>query len=88
MKDDNVVYLGPRRIVEQDDCRAWTPRELLQHMLKLLDAGELPVDSIVVVFTRVTPEGTLTGMRRSQASLLQTIGMLETAKHDLLEMVL
>ena len=86
---DNVIPLGPRRVVEHEDCRGWTPRELLMDLVAKIDGDPaFKPDSILVVYTKFVGEATVTGMLRSKASLLQTIGMIETAKHDLLEQVL
>lgn len=87
--NDNVIPLGPRRAIAQDDCRGWTPRELLTHLISMIDSdSEFNPASILVCYTQKFAEGTVTGLKRSQASLLETIGMIETAKHDLLEQVL
>ena len=90
MASDNIIPLGPRRVVAQDDCRAWTPRELLAHLILKIDDPEdsFKPSMILVCYTQKYLEGTVTGMKRSQASLLESIGMIETAKHDLLEQVL
>lgn len=87
--NDNVIPLGPRRAIAQDDCRGWTPRELLVYLLTRIDNDPTFVPTaILVCYLQKCPESTMTGLRRSQASLLETIGMIETAKHDLLEQVL
>ena len=81
------ISLGERRALAEDDCSKWTPRELLAAMLRDIDNGRIHPDGIVVCFFQHEGEGTRTGMRRSKATVMQSVAMIEMAKHDLLAAV-
>ena len=63
-----------------DDCRKWTPRDLLISLLRQIDAGEIEPSSMLVCYEAMNEDDegdqfiALSGMRRTHA-----IGMLTTA---------
>jgi hypothetical protein len=81
---DAPVSLGERRALAEDDATKWSARELLVHMLREHDNGSCQLDGVVVCFLKREGEFTRTGIRRSKISVLETVGLLEVAKHDLL----
>jgi hypothetical protein len=74
--------LGERRAIRDDDCTKWTPKELLTAMLRDLDS--LKPDGIVVCYFKRGDPGTITGMRRSNTTVMEAVAMIEMAKYDLL----
>ena len=76
------ISIGERK--GMDDCRDWTPRELLVYMLRLIDKGELQPDDLVVLFAYKKGNGTVTGMKRSKATIREAVALCEIAKFDLL----
>jgi hypothetical protein len=80
--DKPMKSLGERRMQKADDCRLWTPKELLEALLR--DFEENPVEGLVVCYFRRVEGSTLTGMRRSKVTLMEAVAMIEMAKFDLL----
>lgn len=75
--------LAERRGLE--DCQRWAPRDVLIHMLRQIDSGEWVPDGIVICWVRHEDDDhTATGLRRSKCTVLEAVGMIEAAKHDLL----
>jgi hypothetical protein len=79
---DMPISLGERRALRDDDCTKWTPKELLSAMLRDIDT--LKPEGIVVCYFRRDDAGTITGMRRSNTTVMEAVAMIEMAKYDLL----
>ncbi len=86
MKVNEVTSLGEHRALTEHDCSLWSPRELLVALLRDLDKGEFtPTGLVVCYFTRRDDGFVVNGMQRSRATTMETVAMIEMAKHDLLE---
>lgn len=81
---DTPISLGEHRAYRNDDCMAWTPREVLLSLLRDIDSGKLSPTGLIVAFVSREAEKTRTGMRRSGMSLLETVGLIEAIQYDLL----
>lgn len=81
---DAPISLGEHRTLAENDCSIWTPRELLVFLLREIDNGRWKPDGLVVCYFQRDETGTVTGMRRSKATLMEAVAMVELAKHDLL----
>lgn len=79
----DTISLGERRALRDDDCTKWTPSELLQSMLR--DIEKIKADGILVCYFRRSVDGTITGMRRSNTTIMEAVAMIEMAKYDLLK---
>jgi len=82
---DMPVSIGERRAIAEDDCDKWTARELLVHMLREHDNGTTPLEGVVVCFLKREGAFTRTGVRRAKITLLETVGLLDVCKYDLLQ---
>lgn len=80
--NDIPVSLGERRMLAEDDCNLWSPKELLRALLR--DIETTPMDGIVVCYFRRETIGTITGMKRSKTTVMEAVAMVEMAKYDLL----
>jgi hypothetical protein len=76
--------LSERRALDGDDCMAWSPRDLLVYFLRRIDSGEFVPDAITVCYSKHFDGQTLTGMKRSQCTVMESVAMCEMAKYDLL----
>jgi hypothetical protein len=79
--------LGERRALAEDDCSKWTPREMLQWLLREMDGGHFKADGMMVCYFSREGGGTTTGMRRAKSTVMEAVAMVEMAKHDLLSLV-
>lgn len=80
-----VTSLGEHRALAENDCDKWSPREMLEWMLREMDNGSFNPAGIVVSFFYRVDGNTVTGMRRSKVTVMEAVAMCEMAKHDLLE---
>ena len=76
----DIPTLGERRYLKSGDSTDWSPSELLGAMAR--DAGKF--DGVVVCYFRRENGGTITGMRRSNTTIMEAVAMCEMAKWDLL----
>lgn len=76
----NVEVLGAHR--ESDNAAAWTPRDVLLEMLRMIDAGEAAPDVLVLCFSETTAPGVRkTAFRQSSPDNLVSLGLLARASH-------
>ncbi len=79
------ISLGERKAEQGDNCDQWTPRELLISYLRKIDSGAFVPDGLIILHLKHQGEDALlTGMRRAKVSILETVGVLEVAKNDLI----
>lgn len=83
---------APRTLAEERADRShdpadWAPRDLLVQLLRRIDAGELEVSRLIVVYQEQDgPHRYKCCSRRAGVlTVTEEVGMLETAKHDLLQ---
>lgn len=63
-----------------DDCRKWTPRDLLISLLRQIDSGEQKPVSLVIVGLEKDEDGSdVSSLWLSQASKTLAVGMLTRA---------
>jgi hypothetical protein len=74
-----------RALAGQPDCMLWSPRELLLHYLARIAAGENFTGMLVAHVTKLDDETIKTGASRAQLRCLETVGLLEAVKFDLME---
>lgn len=73
------------RQAERDgSCRPMTPRDTLVMLLREIDNGQFSPDKLVVVYAYDASGGVINGSHQSGISMMETIGLLEMAKQDLL----
>ncbi len=80
---DAPISLGERR--GKEDVSKLSPRDLLVSMLREIDNGELNLEGVVLCYFWTEGEGTVTGLKRAQATIMQAVAMVEIAKYDLLK---
>ena len=62
-----------------DDCRKWTPRDLLISLLRQIDAGEIEPSSMIVGLEKDEDGSDVSSLWISQASKTLAVGMLTRA---------
>lgn len=81
-----VTSLTERRALEgSTDCMLWQPRDLLLHYIARIDAGENFTGMLVAHVTKLEDAQIKTGASRAQLRVLESVGLLEAVKFDLLE---
>lgn len=71
----NVEVLGAHR--DGDNAGAWTPRDALLEMLRMIDAGEAAPDALIICFSEsVGPGQRKTAFRQSSPDNLVSLGLL------------
>jgi len=80
----DVPSFTERRALEANNCKIWTPLDLLRHMVREIEEGRYNPESVCLVFKQTEGQMTRTGLRRSRCGVLEAVGMLEVAKFDLL----
>ncbi len=85
--DDKVIsFAAKRALAGEGDVTKWQPRDLLQYFIDEIDAGR-QFDGMIVAYAWNDHENkrTLTGLMRSQFTVVTTLGILECCKHDLMQ---
>lgn len=85
---DTPTSLAEHRAFKDGDCTKWTPRDLLVHMLREMDAGRLKVGGMLVLWHEDVPDDEdlfASKLRRANLGTRQSVAMLEIAKFDLLK---
>jgi len=77
---NHPVSITEARSRMNDDAAVWTPRDVLIHVLRLIDGGEWDPQMLVVISSRV--EGSTADTRYSVSSPnpLVTLGAIERAR--------
>ncbi len=81
---DMPESIAERKAFLQNDCSQWAPRDALINILRQIDSGQINPDGMVVCWFEHKDDKTYTTCRRSRATVIEVIGLLELCKHDIL----
>lgn len=77
---DAPVSLSEVRSERSGKASDWTPRDLLMHVLRAIDKGEIAPEALVITWNE---PGVIAAWRAASPNLSTSIAMLETAKLDM-----
>lgn len=70
---------------KDQDASKWAPRDALVSVLRDLDRGELPIETIVICYSWPTGPGrTVTSFRQSGESMVKALGTVELARFKMM----
>jgi hypothetical protein len=82
---DAPVSIGELRSEKHERANLWTPRDVLIHLLRELDAGRTKIDEIVIFTGCNYPDGgTSSGWLASATNYHSILGLIEDAKFKIM----
>lgn len=72
--------IGEFKSLKEGDMSLWSPRDVLIHVLRLIDTGEIDVKSLVVCMRRSDGEDLFSDHWKSAKDVHQVISLLEVTK--------
>lgn len=82
---NHPVSLTEARAERDCDMSAWKPRDVLIHLLRQIDAGEVNVETLVIAYRHKDRNGDyFTSNLKCAESMPNVIGVLEIAKAKIL----
>lgn len=84
---DHPESIAERRSEIAKKGSAWTPRDVLIHLLRQIDKGEINIETLVVCFQAINDDNMRCAPDWLQASptAAHTIGVLEVCKYSMME---
>ena len=83
---DHPQSIGELKSDRTDDCKDWTPRDVLIHVLRGIDKGEINTSVLLVAWTESTEGRHSKGhFRVSSSDALVTMGLLQTTMFKMQE---
>lgn len=76
---DHPRSLAEVKAEREQDCRLWTPRDVLIDTLRRMDAGDMIVADMIVVYRQRDGDGLSTGFNLATQDPATVIGMMHRA---------
>ena len=77
---EHPLTVGEIRAQKDEDCRSWTPRDVLIETLRSIDNGEIDPKTLVVVFDRSQTD---TGFTFATDDPVRAVGMVTRAVNEM-----
>lgn len=81
---DAPMSIGELKSSRHDDCRMITERELLVEILRGIDRGEIKPDGLMIIWQTKREGNFMAKARRSNLTVLESCGIMEVVKYDIL----
>lgn len=76
--------VGEIRSNKSQNAKDWTPRDMLVHLLRAIDCGEIALDSAVVCYRAKDEKGDeFTGWQAATPNVLVTLGLLSRVSYSI-----